>query len=236
MKWRREQTNKRIFVGLAFLVCTFLLGGCNGKAKATKDIGKTASERRKAEMLRQIDRNFDDVDAHFRLGQLYQADGLWSQAENQYSVALSFEPAHKRAQAARVKTLMAEGDTTKATMLVEEYIGQASVSAAASLRLAMAFQEQALDDYALRCYQQALNLAPTSAKINRQIGYYYLSRGNREMAMGYLSRSFQLDRNQPEVARELGKMGVAVRIPKKKASTKKLDKMVDKSDERLKQR
>jgi tetratricopeptide (TPR) repeat protein len=230
MKWKREQIGKKISIGLAFLICIFLLGGCNGKANEPKGVEKSVSERKKAELLKQIDRKFEDAEAHFRLGQLHQADGLWSQAEHQYSTALSFDPVHRQAQAARVKVLMAGGNTTKAKMLAEEYIELASNSATASLRLGLAFQAQRMDDYALKCYQRALHLAPNSAKINRQIGYYYLSKGDKDLAREYLSRSFQLNKNQPEVAGELGRLGVPVRIPPKTVKdTKKLDKMVDNS-------
>jgi tetratricopeptide (TPR) repeat protein len=230
MKWRREQNSKRKFVGLAVLVCILLFSGCGGKPK---EIGKTEAEKKRAKMLKAIDRKFEDADAHFKLGQLYQADGLWSQAENQYSIALTFDPAHRQAQAARVKVLVGGGDTAKAKLLADEYIGRASISAAGSLQLALAFQEQGLDEYALECYQQALRMAPNSAKINRQIGYYYLSKGNKDVARDYLSRSFQLNPNQPEVAGELGRLGVAVKIPRKtEKSTKKLDKMVEKSEKK----
>jgi tetratricopeptide (TPR) repeat protein len=88
-----------------------------------------------------------------------------------------------------------------------------------------------LDEYALTCYQQALRLAPNSAKINRQIGYYYLSKGNKAQGKDYLSRSFQLNPNQPDVAGELGRLGVVVKVPRKvQKQTKKLDKIVEESD------
>ncbi len=78
-------------------------------------------------------------------------------------------------------------------------------------------------------------MAPNSAKINRQIGYYYLSRGDRELAKSYLSRSFQLDPLQSEVAGELGRLGVAVAIPRKtQKDTTKLDKIVEQSDKEAK--
>ncbi|KKK97910.1 hypothetical protein LCGC14_2648010, partial [marine sediment metagenome] len=80
----------------------------------------------------------------------------------------------------------------------------------------------------------ALHLAPNSAKIHRQIGYYYLSRNNKVRAKEYLVRSFQLNPNQPEVSGELGRLGVAVRIPRKtERSTKKLEKIVEQSDKDL---
>ena len=235
MEWRREQSGKQKSIGLAFLVCILLFGGCNGgRAKAPKEIERTPGEEKKAKILKAIERKFENVDAHFELGQLYQADGLWAKAEHQYNITLSFAPVHRQAQAARVKVLLNDGDTTKAGLLADEYIGQASISAAGSLRLALAFQKQGLDEYALDCYQQALRLAPNSAKINRQIGYYYLSKNNKGRAKDYLSRSFQLNPNQPEVAGELGRLGVAVKIPRKtEKRTRKLDKIVEESDRSL---
>jgi tetratricopeptide (TPR) repeat protein len=239
MRWRREQAGKQIIIVPALLICIFLLGGCNGGNKEPKGINKAVSEKKKAKLLKRIDRKYEDVEAHYNLGRLYQAEGRWLQAENQYGVALNFDPVHRPSQAARVKVLMSSGDATKASLLADEYIKQASISAAGSLQLALAFQEQGVDDYALKCYQQALYLAPNSAKINRQIGFYYLSRGNKDMAREYLSRSFQLNPNQSDVAGELGRLGVVVRIPRKTSnstSAKKLDKMVDQSDKGLKSR
>ena len=234
MEWRREHTGRKGIFGLAFLVFALLLGGCNGKAKEPKGMALTPREKEKAEAMQAIDRNFENADAHYNLGKLYQEDGMWVKAEHEYSVSLGFEPANKDAQAARVKVLMASGEMDKAGILSEEYMGRASISAAGSLMLALAFQRQGLDDYALRCYQQALRLAPNSAKINRQIGYYYLSKNDLDRARDYLSRSFQLNPNQPEVAGELGRLGIEVKRPTKvRKNTEGLDKMVEKSDKEL---
>ena len=233
MKAKQERIGKQISIGLTFLACILLLGGCNGKAKEPKGVEKSVSEKKKAEMQKQIDRKYGDAEAHFKLGKLHQADGLWARAENEYGIALNFDPVHRQAQAARVKVLVNGGDAARAKLLANEYIKQASISAAASLQLALAFQEQSLDEYALKSYQQSLYMAPNSAKINRQIGFYYLSKGNKDVAREYLSRSYQLNSNQPDVAGELGRLGVAVRIPRKtekSADTKKLDKMVEKSN------
>lgn len=225
-------------IGLFFLIGILLFGGCAlfGRGGGAKPSGvdedkKTVADEEKARLLKVIDRKFENPDAHFELGQLYQAEGRWAKAEREYKIALSFDPVHRRAQAARVKVLMSSGDKALAQILADEYMGQASSSALDSLRLAMAFQKEELDEYALSCYEQALRLAPNSAKINRQIGYYYLSKNEEGRARDYLSRSFQLNPNQPDVAGELGRLGVAVRIPRKtEKSTKKLERIVEQSD------
>jgi tetratricopeptide (TPR) repeat protein len=227
---------------LSLLIIIFLLVGLlNGckPLRSSRDSGvvgkdeitKTPADIEKQKLLRQLDKKFENPDAHYQLGKLYQADGLWTQAEYRFKMALSFDPAHRPAQAARVKVLQATGDDERtAILLADEYMQQASVSAEQSLLLALAFQKEALDDYAVACYQQALKLAPNSAKIHRQIGYYYLSKNNTTQAIDYLTRSFQLNPNQPEVAGELGRLGIAVQIPRSaQTDTKRLDKMVDKS-------
>ena len=235
----------KIQIVLVLSICTLLFVGCNSikaflgrgqKTQAAGDLGaeeakKTPAEEKKAGLLKALDRKFENPDAHFELGQLYQADGLWAQAEYHYNVTLRFDPAHRQAQAAMVKVLADSGNTDKAQLSADIYMDQASSSAAGSLWLALAFQRQGLDEYALDCYRQALRLAPNSAKINRQIGYYYLSKNNTEQAKEYLVRSFQLNPRQPEVAGELGRLGVAVRIPRKtEKDTRKLDKIVEQSD------
>ncbi len=230
------------FVGLSFLVCSLLLSGCSPSDQGESltpsrvdEVKKTPTEEEKARLLKAIDRKFEDPAAHFELGQLYQMDGMWAQAEYRYNITLSFDPVHRGAQAAMVKTLLGSGNTAKAKLSAEIYLNQVCASAEESLRLGLAFQQQQLDDYALVCYQQALRLAPNSAKVNRQIGYYYLSKNRRELAREYLTRSFQLNPNQPEVSGELGRLGVAVKIPRKtEKDVKKLDRIVEQSDKQIK--
>jgi tetratricopeptide (TPR) repeat protein len=231
MRWRREQTGRQISIASALLGCILLLSGCSENSRP-KEVGRTEAEKKKDKLLKAIRKKYEDVESHFKLGKLYQAEGLWAEAEDQYGIALNFDPVHRQAQAARVKVLLEGGDAAKSKLLAEEYRNQASISASSSFQLAMAFQEQGLEEYALKCYQRALYMAPDSARINRQIGFYYLGKGNKDLAREYLSRSFQLNPNQPDVAGELGRLGVAVKIPRKtkrSADTKKLDKMMEKS-------
>jgi len=226
------------FAGLVLSICVLLFSGCRpldrGGGTAGAQLGevdKTSAEQDKARLLRTIERRWENPEAHFELGQRYQADGLWAKAEYHYNIVLGFDPVHRPAQAARVKVLLDSGDTEQAGVSADFYINQASSSALGSLKLALAFQKQGLDEYAMVCYRQSLRLAPNSAKVHRQIGYYYLSRGNKEQALDYLSRSFQLDANQPEVAYELGRLGVVARRPRKiEKDTRKLDKAVEQSD------
>ena len=82
-----------------------------------------------------------------------------------------------------------------------------------------------MDEYALTSYMQAHRLAPNSVVINKQLGYFYLLKQDNANAEIYLRRAFELDPYQPEIAGQLGKLGVQVEIPKKKPKDiKKLEK------------
>ncbi len=222
---------KRIIIVAVIALLPF--AACNRSSrKGPTEIPETPQDREKAELMTQIDRDFENSDAHYKLGQLYQNDGLWSKALHEYNVAVSFDPAHRNAQAATIYVLQAMGDKTKADMTADTYIMQTSGSAEESLRLALAFQKEKLDDLALRAYQQALRLAPSSAKANRQIGYYYLSKGDKVRAREYLYRSFQLNRKQPDVAGELGRLGVDISGARLQ-SGKNVDKIVTEADKEI---
>jgi Tfp pilus assembly protein PilF len=228
-----------VLLVLVILACPLLLGGCGSSQKTTKPapvaadkLKVTAADLRKESLLKELDRKFENPDAHFQLGEMYQADGLWSKAEYHYNIALSFAPAHRPAQAAMVKVLQSSGKTATAKVAADLYINQVSGSPEESLKLGLAFAKQQLDDYALSCYMQALNFAPNSAKVNREIGYYYLRKNDLIRAKEYLARSFQIDPRQPDVAGELGQLGVTVRIPRRtEKQVKKLDKIVGGSGE-----
>ena len=98
------------------------------------------------------------------------------------------------------------------------YINQAAASPDALMALGRSFQREKLDDLALTSYQRALAMAPNTASIHKQLGYFYLAKNDQVRAEGYFRRSFEIDPNQPDVAAELGRMGVQVTIPARKAT------------------
>ena len=208
------------FIFILLLNCALLLVlvGCESqemKAAEAERIRKLPVEARKARLQNSLDSKFENPEVHFELAQLYHAEGLWSKAEYHYNIALSFDPSNADAKVAMVKLFLDSGDTAKSKIYADNYVKIAGNSDIQSLRLAMAFEKQQLDEYALACYQQALNLAPSSALINKQVGYYYLGKSDKDRAKEYFVRSFKLDPSQPEVAGELGRLGVEVRIPQK---------------------
>lgn len=224
------QLTKPIVLLVVFVIA---LGGCQQQGKTkTDDISIDDLGREKSTLFAKIDKKYENPKAHYELGKLYYNDGLWDKAEWEFKITLGFDPVHRRAQAALVKTLAAAEKPDRSRMAAEFYMNQASTSATSSLLLGKAFQRELLDDYAVACYQQALGLAPNSAALHKQIGYYYLSKRDQVRAEEYLRRSFQLDPYQSEVAGELGRLGIVVQIPRKiEKNTKKLDKLINESRE-----
>lgn len=218
-----------VFTFTLLLLCTTLLVGCNSQdATATGKVQSVPAEQRKADLLKTLDRKFENPQAHYELGLLYLAEKQWLKAEYHFTRTISFDPAHAEAQAAMVKVFIESGDTAKSKTYADIYMNQVAGSANASYRLGFAFQKQLLDEYAFDCYMQALHLDPTSAKVHKQLGYYYLAKNDKVRAEEYLKRSFQLDPVQPEVGRELGRLGVEVRIPRKVEKTpRKVNKIAE---------
>lgn len=214
---------------IILLALTFLWAGCQDQSKKKiSEVKQPEADRLKQILLNKVEKRYGDSESHYKLGKLYFDDGLWNKSEWEFNVAMGYNPTHRRAQAAMIKTLLAAGNDQKAGLMAEIYMNQAGTAADASLLLGRAFQKELLDDYALECYRQALAMAPNSAVLHRQIGYYHLSKGDKVRAEGSLKRSFQIDPYQPEVAGELGRMGIVVQIPRKiDKNTKRLKKLLD---------
>jgi len=216
---------------LVLVMGVFLAGCVETRERSVGKVGIAGSEEAKAKLLKEIRRKYENPEAHYELGQLYLADGLWDKAEWEFNVTLGFDPIHRRAQAGIVKSLLASNNRARASLAAEMYMNQASTSAESSLILGQAFQKEQLDEYAMACYRQALGLSPNAAAIHKQIGFYYLAKGDKVRAEEYLRRSFQLDPYQPEVAGELGRLGVIVQIPRKtEKPSKKLDKALEEGE------
>ena len=219
---RRKERGQTAAVGSmvlpALLACVlFVFGGCAG-TEATKPavdpVGAVPSNRTEAQLLTALDEKFEDPQAHYELADLYRKSRNWTKADYHYNVALGLEPGNKAAQAGQVKMYAERGDKAKAEQFANEYIRRASVGGVADmLRLGWEFEKLDLDDYALRSFRQAVTAAPDSAEANKQIGLYYLGKGDDANAKQYLMRSFELNPRQPDVAGQLGRMGVVVQSP-----------------------
>lgn len=166
-----------------------------------------------AKLNAQLKLRFENPVAHYQLGQIYQQQGDWNKAASEYDLAVKFDPVFWDAEAGMIKVLRLAGEEQKSADMLKAYLRSALLVPEDSLALGAAFERQQLDDCALAAYEQALKMRPKSAAINKKIGYYYLARNNKDMAKTYLRRSFELDPYQPDVAGELGKMGLIVKTP-----------------------
>jgi len=191
------------------LFCTVI--GCQPEGKSPSRV--TPAKETRAELLQQLERKFENPDVHCKLGQLYSDEGQYPRAEYHYNIALQFDPVHRPTQAAMVNMFAKRGDKAKSQFYADMYIKQAAGSVGQSLQLGQAFQKQDCDEYALTCYQQALALSPDSPEANKHMGFYYVGKADKTRAMEYLTRSFHANPNQPDVALELGRLGVVVERP-----------------------
>jgi len=194
-----------------------ILSGCQNGKKPSDRVNPDVIDSEKIQLQNRIDRKFDDPQAHYQLGKIYQREGLLDRAAWEFTLALQFDPVHYAAQAAKVRVYKDLRQSDRMTVAAELFIDQAGGSAESLTLLGRAFQAEGLDDYALTCYQKALDRSPNSALLHKQIGLFYLNKKDLVKAEEYLRKSIQIDPYQPDVAEQLGKMGVVIQVPQPSA-------------------
>lgn len=204
------------FVSVFFGAALVALAGCTGGPSSNPTIDSTGnipSEKTESQLLLEIERKFENPQAHYELARFYRRSQQWMRAEQHYNWALGFDPAHRAAQAGMVKMFVERGESAKGEQYGNSYIRQAGNDGVESTRLAWEFEKVGLNVYAERCFRQALAAAPDSYDVNKQIGFYHLGKGDTATAKQYLQRSFELNPRQPDVAGALGRLGVVVESP-----------------------
>jgi tetratricopeptide (TPR) repeat protein len=223
-KDRAAKVNVLLLAGVFLIFALLFFSGCTEQQTVSGDVENLKIkpvEKTEDELLAELHFKFENPNAHYQLGSIYHKQGRWAKAEYHYNLALSFDPSHRPAQAALVKMLADSGDTTKAEQFAKAYMNQVAVSAKQSLKLARAFEQEQLYEYSLTCYEQALRLGPNLPEVSKYFGYYYLNRGDKARAKEFLTRSFKLNPNQPDVAGALGQLGVAVEVPRRPVKQEK---------------
>ncbi len=207
----------RIILVVLFLIYGgWFSGGCNDPVgDATEEEHSYVDpELRKFELQQQLEKKFNDPHIHYELGKIYQSEGLWDKALFEFKIALSYDPVNWSSATATVKVLYQDGRKSEAVAKTELYSAAANYSASSLLLLGRAFQREMLDDEALVCFHKALKIAPNSAELNKQIGYYYRDKNDLIRGEQYLRRSFEIDPS-PEVSGALGKLGIPVELPRR---------------------
>jgi len=198
------------------LMIVLLLGGLSGCALKTPKVDRTYVETipdKESYLLSKLDERFENPNVLCELGRYYQSEGKWEKAEYYFKTALGFDPAHRKTQAAYVNMLVAKGENAKADQTVQRYQRQLVNEPLKLVELAMVLADEKMDVYAISCFDKALQIAPTSFEANKQVGMFYLNRDENTKAKGYLTKSFELNPNQAEVAGALGRLGVVVEVP-----------------------
>ncbi len=197
-------------------IVLFAVWGCEQQSKSgsgTTLPPTVTTDQNEARLLGELDAKYENPQAHYELARLYHKTQNWLKADFHYQRAISFDPAFRAAQAGQIKMYVDRGETAKAEQFANGYIRDTVGSITEMLRLGWEFEQIGLDTYALRCYRQALDAAPDSPEANRQIGFYYVTKGDQAQAKQYLMRSFELNPRQPDVAGALGRLGVVVQAP-----------------------
>jgi tetratricopeptide (TPR) repeat protein len=217
----KHNSKVRTMVGvrpLWVLLCltAFLGSGCTSNTSSSTGVDSAPtvpSVKTERELLLEIERRFDNPEAHYELAAFYHRARLWTKAAYQYNIALSQRPGLLAAQAGLVKLHIDENEPAKAEQFANGYIRQVARNTRDTLKLGWEFENLGMSDYALRCFQQALAESPDSFDANKQMGLYYLGKGDNDRARRYLGRSFELNPRQPDVAGQLGRLGVVVESP-----------------------
>jgi len=199
-----------------FSIASLFAPGCNrplASSTPTDPVGTVPSDKTEMQLVAEVERKFENPSGHYELGVFYHQSRQWLKADYHYNQALAFDPAFRAAQAGLVKMYGDQGDAAKAEQFAARFMQAAGRDANESLRLAWEFEKLGLNAYAMRCFRTALSAAPDSPEVNKQVGFYYLGKGDNANAKQYLQRSFELNPRQPDVAGALGRLGIVVESP-----------------------
>ena len=190
-----------------------ILAGCDMPPSA-QSAGTRTMPNQEQFLLSLVERNFQDPEAQYQLGEYYRCQGRWDKAQYHLDLALNFAPALRKAQVGLVRMLVDKGDHQAADRTANRFYRQLSGSPLEMADLAKAFAGGGLDQYALACFTEATKASPGSAPAFKELGLYWLAKNDTAKAKSCLTRSFELDPSQSDVAEALGRLGVVVEVPR----------------------
>jgi tetratricopeptide (TPR) repeat protein len=205
----------------SWAVCVLVTGwvamaGCQ-EAVSTQPSATRSIPDKERFLLSLVDRDFQDPEAHYQLGEYYHSEKRWDRAQYHLELAINFAPGFRKAQVALVRLFLDKGDRQAADAAVSRFSRQLSNSPQDMVDLAKAFASAGLDSYAQACFAEATKASPDSALVFKELGLYWFRKNDTAKARQYLTRSFQLDPSQPDVAGALGQLGVVVEVPRTSA-------------------
>jgi tetratricopeptide (TPR) repeat protein len=190
-----------------------ILSGCD-VPPSTQSIPSSPMPDQEQFLVSLVDRNFQDPEAHYQLGEYYHSKGQWDKSQDHLDMALNFAPAFRKCQVALIRMLLDKGDRQAADRAANRFYRQLSNSTMEMADLAKAFAGGGLDSYALACFTEATKVSPPSALAFKELGFYWLGKNDAAKAKASLIHSFELDPSQSDVAGALGELGVVVAVPR----------------------
>jgi tetratricopeptide (TPR) repeat protein len=150
---------------------------------------KPAAPETEQTLLNLISLKFENPDAHYKLAKLYHVQQQW------------------------IKEMYEDwGRSDKAQAAMDKAM-RSCVTDEEMVMLAKALGKEGLHKQAQECYEYALAVAKNKGGIYKEMGYYYLTIGDKVRAEGAFRKSLELRPYQPDVSAELGRMGVKVVAP-----------------------
>ncbi|MEN6308603.1 MAG: hypothetical protein ABFD91_12700 [Anaerohalosphaeraceae bacterium] len=189
----------------SLVVLMLMVIGCGPKKQP---IGPDTEES----LLMQLDQKFENPDAHYKLAKIYHSQGQWVKAEYEYNIAIGFAPLNKWPEAGLVKLYEDLGKKDNAQAATDKAM-RTCTSDNELIMLAKAMQKENLHVHAQTVYEYALTVAKNKGGIYKEMGYYYLTMGDKVRAEDAFRKSLEIRPYQPDVSAELGRMGVKVVAP-----------------------
>lgn len=190
---------------IAVLAAVIMVVGC---APEQKPVGPDTEES----LLLQINQTFENPDAHYKLAKLYHNQKQWVKAEYAYNVAIGFAPLNKWPEAGLVRMYRDWGRPENAQAALNKAM-YSCMTDEELIMLAKALQREGLVQEPQACYEYALTVAKNKGGIYKEMGFYYLTIGDKVRAEDAFRKSLEIRPYQPDVSAELGRMGVKVVAP-----------------------
>lgn len=163
-------------------------------------------------LLMQIDQKFENPDAHYKLAKIYHSQGQWIKAEYEYGIAIGFAPINKWPESGLVRMYRDWGRPELAQAALDKAMHTCNTDEELVM-LAKGLQKEGLKEEPQACYEYALTAAKNKGGIYKEMGYYYLTIGDKVRAEDAFRKSLEIRPYQPDVSAELGRMGVKVVAP-----------------------
>jgi tetratricopeptide (TPR) repeat protein len=160
--------------------------------------------RRLVEMHLRIAEEEPSAANHGTLGLVYEANGLWSEAERSFALAAELAGEDSPWPFHRGVALAGLGEFERARVAFEEATEREQDSAAAHHRLADLLLASGALDEALPHFEAAVRHAPESAEAHAGLGTAYYHGRELELARSHLERAIELDPSYRSAHYQLG--------------------------------